>query len=230
MLNTPIPTKQAIAIVLVIAIIVGAILLFIINAPLPPPPVSITIPAPVVTTANNPPPPPPANATSTWSHFTGPTMGISFDYPTFASQSSHVTTRTETIDTGGTATIYDFIFATPKYPDSPGTQYTIAIVPNMKFGSILDWFAANVDPQGVLLPAGAFQLRQLSNGMSVLVRVGGIPPAFGDDNGPIPDIFAMSSSTRSVVTLSTSNDNSLTVGDDILQQSYLAMFASLQVP
>lgn len=160
----------------------------------------------------------------TWPKYSDPATGVSFSYPayglpvTIAAKNFH------------NSVIYDITVMT-SVNNQP--QYSIIVRPNTQYQSISQWFAATAD-EGDLLLKNTFQLQQLPNGMQALVRTGPMPFDAGYDAGPIGPIFAMSSSTKSVVSAEGSNGESLArelgIDESEVETALLAAIGSMQVP
>jgi hypothetical protein len=143
-----------------------------------------------------------------------------------------VTDQDIDFDTTGQGTLIDVALATSNIHF--GTQYSVVVLSNSQYTSLEEWFAAHVDEFGILRSSGTFEARQLTNGMRAFVRVGEIPEAYGMERGPIAGIFAMSSSTNSVVIVESSNDQTMTfdlqISRELLENSLLTMLGTMQVP
>jgi hypothetical protein len=140
-----------------------------------------------------------------WPRFSDSLTGASFSYTTFGATGT-VSSDTVNFGAAGTGTIYYVKFPTQSSP-TPATQYLITILPNSQYQSIHDWFVGNVDPGQLLVKGGSFEFRQFTNGIEALVLTGSIPPGY--DGGPVSEVFAMSASKKSVVTIATSNDDTM---------------------
>lgn len=165
-----------------------------------------------------------------WARFADPSAGVGFSYPTYGSVG---TVRGESIDFGaaGTGTIYSIAFPTRSTP-APTTQYLITIIGSSQSSAIRDWFTANIDPDQLLTTSGSFVYQQLPNGVELMRLAGPIPDTY--DRGPVSEIFAMSPSKKSIITIGTSNDdtmrNDLGLSRDTIQNSYLVILGTINVP
>ncbi len=87
------------------------------------------------------------------------------------------------------------------------TTFGIIVRDNSAHLSLEDWFAANVDPDGVLLPAGTFVAVELSDGRRALVNAAGIPDTY--TGPPVPYAYVSSSDNTKIAVVSLSQDNDL---------------------
>jgi hypothetical protein len=172
----------------------------------------------------------PVNVTVVWPAFTDPATGVGITYTTFGSTG---TVSSDVVDFGskGTGTVYYVRFPTQSSP-TPATQYLITVINNSQYQSIQDWFIGNIDPNQLLLNSGSFQLRDFANGVEALVLVGPIPSTW--DRGPVSEIFAMSASKKSVVTIATSDDDTmrrdLGLSSDTIEGAYLQILENINLP
>ena len=83
------------------------------------------------------------------------------------------------------------------------------IYPNPLHLSLQEWFRQTLDVSDILANDGTFQQRTLSNGITVLVSAGGLPPEYLDQGGPIEYAFAKSSVDDRVIGISHAQDYSL---------------------
>ena len=135
--------------------------------------------------------------------FEDPKQRVKFSYPTFGNND----TATITMRAGWhSGTVYE-IHILPK-DGQVRTLYTITVTPNTKYSSVEEAFSASYNPE--YISYDVWVASSLNNGMRVLTGDGdGHLPATTTDNGDYPrdDFFAMSSSTKSIVTIFRTGDD-----------------------
>lgn len=165
-----------------------------------------------------------------WPTFSDLTSGIGFSYPTFGSTGT-IQGDSTNFGAAGTGTIYSIAFPTSSSP-TPAIQYLVTVIGNTQYQSIRDWFIAYVDPDQLLLTSGAYVARQLPNGVKVLMLAGPVPDSYY--RGPISEVFAMSPSTLSVITIGTSNDDTmrrdLGLSSTAILTGYVGILGTISVP
>lgn len=98
-----------------------------------------------------------------------------------------------------------------KYWDS-GEYYggfSIFVEPNPSNQTLTQWFESNVDSNNILLNAGSYTFSTIPGGQEFSLA-GPIPPAYGNETGPIfQNYYLMSDSKGSVLTLTLPQDSSV---------------------
>jgi hypothetical protein len=167
----------------------------------------------------------PVTINITWATFNTTDLSVAFQYPTFGHPSQTTT------QAGADGTLRVSVLATDATP--PLLQYVIGFTPNPTHLSLLQWFAEQIDLSGAILAGGGYQLTTLPNGVQVLILTGELPTAHLDCCGPIDDLYALSPSGATIMTVSTGQEHSFgAIGGspDELRSLYLAMLASVTAP
>jgi hypothetical protein len=87
------------------------------------------------------------------------------------------------------------------------SQFGVNLYSNPTHESLQDWFAQNVDVNGVLTANGTFQEQQLGNGLTALVLSGPIPEQY--TGGPVEEAYVLSPSSYRVLSIAQSQDETL---------------------
>lgn len=87
------------------------------------------------------------------------------------------------------------------------SAFEIVIDPNSSGLSLSDWFAQNIDQDGLLLSGGSFVLTSLSDGTKAFLLENSLPPMY--DDFPVEDAYFMLPNDQRIFTVSASENNAL---------------------
>jgi hypothetical protein len=148
----------------------------------------------------------PITAAVRWQTFRDTASGISLAYPSFGRPST-VSTYSVTSADGATEYIFDVTVQTAAGAAAP--QLEIVAMTSTTSPTIETWFASNIDQGNALSNSGAYRVVLLKNGMRAMADTGTPVPSSYNADGELAPIYAMSGSTKFVVTGTPLGDDSL---------------------